>query len=406
MKRCALALALALCLVLAQVQPALADYTTADGHTVTWAGGDNIKVFDSSGNLVYSGSGQQVGERLAWDGTYNQNQYASSPTQVGQQVTEDWLDSHPATTLGLGGVTKPSSLSGGSSGGSSVSAYQGAGTTNPYSSIAGLENTVYSGVQEISVVLPDGTTVVGGMNVYVQERAYGPDDPRSPGYGAVPAESQIGQLLAQAGFQVKDGWVLTDINTPATVQTSWTPGTTVGPNQYLVGYGSYNPNPPAGWEEVGGSLTVVLPSMPSSQPQPQQSSSGGGSSYVPPDVRALMAYPELPVAKVGTMVPLVAAVTGTCRQVNAFAGWGGSAVLVPGADGKLRGVLQVPVNVRPGVYPLVFEAVIGQAGYADRRFTVSTVLTVQAQGGGDTTPVPPAADEEPDWWTPPQYQGR
>jgi hypothetical protein len=104
------------------------------------------------------------------------------------------------------------------------------------------------------------------------------------------------------------------------------------------------------------------------------------------------------------MVPLVAEVTGTCRQVTAFAGWGGSAVLLPGPDGKFRGVLQVPVNARPGVYPLVFEAVIGQAGYADRLFTVSGVLTVQAQGCGDAGAVPSTPGEEPDWWTPPQHQ--
>jgi hypothetical protein len=272
---------------------------------------------------------------------------------------------------------------------------QSTGTTNPYADLG----MTYVDMQPITVTLPNGEKLTGYANVYGKT-----ENGKAIGYSAIPVTSDIGQALADAGFQVRDGWVLIHYGASG-AQVGWTPAGHTGTTEANVSYAGSQVDSP-----VGGYINITLSS--SGRRSSGGGSSGGGSytsqpsPYVPPpDTRKLTAYPELPVVKVGGMVPLVAEVTGTCRQVTAFAGWGGSAVLLPDSDGKFRGVLQVPVNARPGVYPLVFEAVVGQAGYADRLFTVSGMLTVQAQGGGDAGAVPPAPGEEPDWWTPPQYQG-
>ncbi|MBC7338909.1 MAG: hypothetical protein H5U04_03500 [Firmicutes bacterium] len=389
------AAALALVLLLGMAVPVLADYTTDDGYTVHWAGGTNIVVTDSSGNVVYEGSGtltqdSQGNDRLIWDGTSNQG--SGSGSRVRDSVTQDELERHPSETIGLGG-SRPGGERGSSSSSGSSGAQQSTASTNPYSHLG----MTYAGMQPVSVTLSDGQEMTGYANCY---EVWDPVQQRSIAYSAIPASSDIGRQLADAGFQVSGGWVLIHYGASgATV--GWTPGET-GPSFSMVSARPDEPNP------LGGQINITLPSSGRSS----SSGSSGGGSYTPPpssyvlspDTRKLAGYPELPVVKVGGMVPLVAEVTGICRQVTAFAGWGGSAVLEPSADGKFRGVLQVPVNARPGVYPLVFEAVVGQVGYADRLFTVSGVLTVQAQGGGDGGPVPPAPGEEPDWWTPPEYQ--
>jgi hypothetical protein len=380
------AVALVLILAVAVCSPALADYQLPDGTTVHHAGGNNIVVTDKDGNTIYSGPGvwakdSQGNDRLL-------------PPDISSQDRDYVLSKTTPTTIGLGGARPGGESTASSGGGSSTTSAKGTGTTNPYADLG----MTYGNMQPISVTLSDGRQLTGYANVYTK---FDEEQQRTLGFSAIPMSSEIGRALADAGFQVRDGWVLIHYGAPG-AQVGWTrdPGS-VGPGFTNVSPGwAENPYPAGGWISItlsssgGGSSGGRSSYVPPSRPQP----------YIPPpDTRKLTAHAELPVVKVGTMVPLVAEVTGTCRQVTAFAGWGGSAVLLPGPDGKFRGVLQVPVNVRPGVYPLVFEAVIGQPGYADLTFSARTMLTVQALASGDQE-TPPASGEEPDWWTPPQYQ--
>ncbi|MEW5933651.1 MAG: hypothetical protein AB1816_08725 [Bacillota bacterium] len=391
-RRALLSAVLALVLGLAVCMPALADYQLPDGSTVHWAGGNDIVVTDKDGNEIYRGPGVQAKDAQGNDRLL--------PPDLSSETRDYVLNETTPTTIGLGGARPGGESSASSGGGSSVPTQTGTAPTNPYAHLG----MTYTGMQPISVTLSNGQQMTGYANTY---EVWDAVQQKSIGYSAIPVSSDIGQALKNAHFQLDPTgtWVLIHYGAPG-AQVGWTPETeSIGPSFANVSSAwPENPNP------SGGYINITLPS--SGGWSSGGGSSGGGGSYTPqpnpyvppPDTRKLVAYPELPVIKVGGMVPLVAEVTGVCRQVMAFAGWGGSAVLEPSADGKFRGVLQVPVNARPGVYPLVFEAVVGQVGYADRLFTVSGMLTVQAQGGGDAGAVPPAPGEEPDWWTPPEYQ--
>ena len=406
MSRSIVVLGLVLVMVLAVCSSVLADYQLSDGSTVHWAGGDNIVVTDKDGNVTYSGPGDRTKD--------SQGNDRLLPPDLSSGGRDYVLNETTPTTVGLGGAALPVEQPGISSGGgSSVSVYQGSDPTNPYADLLGSDYH-YTGMQRLELALADGRTVSGYVNVYENWdpalTGGATTNPYGGGRSAVPAESEIGKTLASAGFQVKDGWVLVDYNVPQGVNTGWERAGTVGPSGEYVSGGPVNQIP--GHEQHGGTVIIDLTGVTLADRGGSGHSSGSGSSgYAAPssgaapvvDMRALTAYPEQSVVKVGKVVPLVAEVTGACRQVLASTGWGGSAVLLPGPDGKFRGVLQVSVNVRPGVYPLVFEAVIGQQGYADLLFSARAVLTVQALASGGQE-APRAPGEEPDWWTPPQYQ--
>lgn len=343
--------------------PAWADYIDSNGNIVHWAGGNNIVVTDQNGNTVYSGAGVSRSDgRLVVPGSTG-----AAPA----------YDPNTAGPLGLRGETPPPT--------SVDSAGPGnQGGPSPLSPYAG---TTYANMQPVSLTV-GGQTLSGYANVY--------RDANGGGYSAVPVTSDIGKLLAQNGFQVRDGTVLIH-NGAAGATVGWTADPTKGPNANNVSTLNYV------WS-AGGTITINV------------SSSGVMSSYSPPtstsyapsygsDTRKLAAYPEQPVVTVGKPAPLVAEVTGNASQVQAFTAWGGSAILKKQSDGRFRGLLQVPVNVRPGAYPLTFEAGISQSGYAESLFSVTGMLTVRALADTGTTGGKAPADE-PDWWTPPWLQGR
>lgn len=363
MKRLILAVAAALVVALAVQPVALADYVDDNGNIVHWAGGDNIVVTDKDGNVVYVGEGTRRDDgRLLWSGS-------------GSNYSPPKLDSTYSGALGLRGERLPDG-DGGSNGSNSQ---DGSSSTSPY------EGTAYAGMQPVTVTV-GGQTFTGYANVY---------DNASGGFSAIPVTSDIGKLLAESGFEVKDGMVLIH-NGAEGATVGWTGGPT-GPSYNNVSNISYT------WGS-GGTITIdVSPPGGGSYSAPAAS-----TSYAPsygPDTRKLVGYPEWPVVPVGKAVPLVAEVTGSAKQVQAYSAWGGSAVLEKQPDGKFRGLLQVPINVRPGVYPLTFEARIGQSGYAESLFSVTGMLTVRGSTdtstGGGTAPA-----DEPDWWTPPWLQGR
>lgn len=367
-----------LALLVATLLPARAwaDYTDSSGNIVRWAGGDNVVVTDSNGNTVYSGSATRNsdGSRLLWDGTSNSG--STSGQQVASGVSESSLSGTPSGAIDYSGNYVASTST-------------GSGTQNGSSSSSPYAGTVYANMQQISVTV-GGVTLTGYAGVFVE-----PSDPLGKGYSVISADSAIGSQLAQNGFQVKDGLVLV---TPGAsgASMSWTANQTQGSSFTNLSTTQYD------WVG-GGSIAIDIPrSSGSSGYTPSYSTTYSPAGF---DIRGLVAYPEWPATPVGKAVPLVAEVKGNAKQVQAFTAWGGSVALEKQSDGKFRGLLQVPINVRPGVYPLTFEAIIGQSGFPEWPFTVTSLLTVRGAGdtpaGGGSTPT-----DEPDWWTPPWQQGR
>lgn len=223
---------LALALALGACSPALADYRLPDGRTVHWAGGSRIVVTDRDSNVVYRGEG-------VWAVDCRGNSRLLPPGLSPGEREFVLRETVPAT-IGLCGAQPP---------GAGERSARGPVSYVPYWGVPDLH---YSGMQPVTVTLPDGRQVAGYANVYDLERW----DPEAGVWGcsAVPVTSEIGRLLKDAGFPLDryGNWVLIHYGAPGAA-VSWTRAAEAG-----AGFANVSPSWPDNPDPAGGCISVRL----------------------------------------------------------------------------------------------------------------------------------------------------
>ncbi|MEW5932202.1 MAG: hypothetical protein AB1816_01260 [Bacillota bacterium] len=109
--------------------------------------------------------------------------------------------------------------------------------------------------------------------------------------------------------------------------------------------------------------------------------------------------------RAGSLVPFTLQVSGAVKGVVKCRGsWEQQWELGPG---ETSGYFLLPSWAQVGEAWVEFEAVLSQAGCPDETFRARAELMVlpAARGGLEELPVPPPAEELPDWWTPPWLRG-
>jgi len=400
-----IALALAAALSVLAGPLAMADYIDPDGNVVRWAGGNNIIVTDPNGEVIYSGEGVRIGDRLVMPNlTPEQTAAALQTVSVPHLAAGQEAAYLAAYGSGSSGGTSGSTSSGSSSSSSNYSS-SSSNSSDYYSSVPSspYPNASYIGMQPVVVTGPDGSTITTYANIYY--------DPTTGRYlSAVPSTYSAGSILAQNGFQVSNGMVLLSpsANSQEAGRTvSWSAQVTATDSQgnllqrlVSAAYGAEG----YAWGG-GGQISINLP--PEQQQQATAPVLTSNQYYVPspgavPDQRSLAVRTDLPLVRIGGIVVVTATLTGTAEQILLALPWGEVTGMQHQGGPTYTAIVRVPEQQAPGQYPFTVGAMISQPPHYPAQSFIGTVqVSFVKKSPGIEIPLQGNQDEIPDWWTPP-----